>query len=210
MTQRIETVRAEELWPLIEAAGPLPPGDELTEPNFPEDTERAYAQTDRRRSFIARYSWAVPTGEAIAAIAAFARGRRLLEVCAGSGLWASLLADAGLRVTATDAAPPPVVFVPVVRQEAALAVRAYPDHKALLTCWPPFRNDCAFRALAEFDGDLVIFAGDARFAADAQFHATLRREWALQRTIALPSWPGLDDFVYLYRRSTAGASEHLD
>jgi hypothetical protein len=209
-TQRVESVSAQELWRRIEAAGPAAPGDELSDPNFFEDAERAYAQTDRRRSFIARYAWAVPTKEAVEAIAAFAHGLQVLEVCAGSGLWARLLTDAGLHVTATDAAPPPVAFFPVLQEAAPAAVQARPHSKALMLCWPPFRNNCAFRSLAKFEGELVIFAGDARFTADAQFHELLRMEWTLNQTIAIPSWPGLDDFVYLYHRSGAGGAKPLD
>jgi len=29
------------------------------------------------------------------------------------------------------------------------------------------------------------------------------REWKLDRTIAIPSWPGLDDRTYLYRRDAS-------
>jgi hypothetical protein len=209
MPPRVESVDLDELWRHIEASAPLPAGSELDDPNFLEDSERAYAQTGRRRSFIARFAWAVPNQTAIEAIAAFARGSDLLELCAGAGLWARLLGATGLRVTATDAAPPPVTFVPLIQREAAAAVREHPNCRAIMLCWPPFRNDCAYRALSGFAGNRVILIGDQRFVADAQFHSLIRADWLLQGTVALFSWPGLQDNVYLYLRR-AGGAEHLD
>src|SRR5262245_711954 len=96
----------EELWAKIEAAGPIDSSAELPEPPIGVDEhgwrEREAQQSDRRRQFFALYAWAVPAREVISAIARFVTGRKLLEVCAGQGLWASLLADEGLDVLATD------------------------------------------------------------------------------------------------------------
>ena len=52
----------------------------------------------RRDAFITKYSFAVPPPEVIQRIAAFIGQDRLLEVGAGSGLWAQLLHDAGVDV----------------------------------------------------------------------------------------------------------------
>jgi len=188
-----------ELWLHLEEAGPIADGCELGDV-YPEDSERAYAQTARRRTFIAFYSWAVPSRSAINAIAAFAGGRSLLEVCAGSGLWSRLLAETGVKVIATDAGPPTQTYLPVLTQEAEGAVREHPECRALLLCWPPFRDGCAYRALRAFAGDRAVFAGDARFAADRQFHELLKQEWVLQESLAIPAWPGLEDQAYLFLR----------
>jgi hypothetical protein len=169
-------------------------------------SERAYAQTDRRRSFIAFYAWAVPTRQVIDAIVRLASGRKLLEVCAGNGLWSRLTAGAGADVIATDAAPPRDVYMPVYAEKAEAAVRAHPECEALMLCWPPFRNDCAYRALRAFTGNLLIFAGDPRFTADSQFHSLLLDEWRLEESIPIPAWPGLEDRVFLYHRSTQAAA----
>lgn len=195
------------LWEAIEAAGPLDVEESLSEP-LPAGVdagfwrERSLTQSDRRRAFIALYAWAVPSRAVIADIAAFVGPRRVLEICAGNALWSRLLACAGVDILATDGVNHgQAQYLPVEPLDAEMAVRAHPQCAALLLCWPPFRNDCAFRALRAFAGDQVVYVGDARFTGDVQFHRLLQDEWLLQERVIIPAWPGLDDYVNLYTRS---------
>lgn len=55
-----------------------------------------------REEFLAKYAWAVPTKHAIEEIGRFVGGDTLLEVGAGSGLWAFLLQAFGVDVIPTD------------------------------------------------------------------------------------------------------------
>jgi hypothetical protein len=169
--------------------------------------ERASAQYDRRRAFIASYSYAVPTRDAVRRIRGFVGDRRLLEVAAGSGLWARLLADEGAAAVATDGGvglQPAWFRVEVAAAESA--VRGHPDCGALLLCWPPFGDACAYRALTAFAGDRLVYIGDPRFTADDEFHMMLERSWRCIETIPLPSWPGIADAAYLYVRRTSLAN----
>jgi hypothetical protein len=194
---------SETLWQRIEAAAPLDalPADAVPPYFDDDDSERRFSQSGRRRTFIALYAWAVPTREAIEAIAGFVRGDQVLEVCAGNGLWARLLTDRGVHVIATDAcAPPSTPYAPVAVIDAEAAVRAHPECRSLLFVWPPFRQDYAFRALTAFEGDKLVYAGDRRFTGDRQLQDLLDKAWTLSREIQIPAWPGLDDQVYLYGR----------
>jgi len=79
-------------------------------------------------------------------LAAFFRGKRVLEVFAGNGALASLLARKGVSVTATS------LFMghdghemgnnfPVIEMDAAEAVLSLgDDHDVLLICWPTVTN----------------------------------------------------------------------
>lgn len=191
-----------ELWAAIEANGPL---DQYAtfDPLLVDDVvaaERLTSQYDRRRAFVSTYAWAIPTREAVDAIAGFVGAREVLEVCAGSGLWARLLASAGVSIVATDGVEPTGPWYAVEALRAVDAVRRYSDRNALLLVWPPMKDACAFEALQAFVGDVVVYVGDVHFTADAQFQSALRESWELVRELPLPSWPGTDDAVHLYRR----------
>ena len=194
-----------DIWAGIERDGPwqdLPIDPErLWEDGLGDSSERFWSQEARRRTFMAFYSWAVPSKEAIAAISAFVGGRRLLEVCAGSGLWAMLISSGGTDVIATDGRlAQHTDYFPIETREAEDAVRAHQECEALLFCWPPFKDGLAFRALRAFEGDRVVYIADQRFTADRQFHDLLDQEWVLHDQLAIPAWPGFDDYAYLYSR----------
>ena len=179
----------------------------------------------RRRRFMREYGWAVPSPAAAGSIAAFVGVRRVIEAGAGAGLWARLLSDFGVSVTATDdgswSADPesnkrnlpggfPIAlgrFFPVERLDGVEAIRWYADHEALLLCWPPPDRPMANACLSAFRGDSLVYIGDRRCTGDEAFRSALATGWRLVETVELPSWPGIDDTVYMYRRrvwDTAG------
>ena len=177
-------------------------------------------EVPRRRRFMEAYSWSVPTPEAMQGIRNFVGDRKLLEVGAGSGLWAYLLGAYGVLVTATDdytwmeheVAPgkkavlpsgfsvPMGKYFPIEPLEVGQAVAKYAGHQALLLAWPPPDRPMGHRALSAFEGDRFIFVSDRNCTADEAFYQELALRWNLQDTIEIPQWPTIHDEVYLYSR----------
>ena len=203
-TWRASSGSSREFWDAIEVAGPLA-GPVSFDPLTVDDVlaaEREVAQYDRRRAFVAEYSWAVPTQPALDLLVEAIGVRQTLEVCAGTGLWARLLSDRGVAIAATDWAEDiEEPWFPIEHLEAEAAVQRHAHCDALLLCWPPYREDCAYRALLAFTGDLVIHIGDARFTAEQRFYDLLRADWRLLHDLALPSWPGTSDGVRVHGRA---------
>lgn len=173
-----------ELWTAIDARTPQQHIDILG--NYD-----AWAKARQGRdTFTTQYAWAIPSREAVVAIVSHVGDRRLLEVGAGTGLWARLLDDAGVKVTATDnyhwsvagrkaGRPRPYMrvglYYDVARMGAERAVRQHPDHKALMICWPPYNEPMAARALKAFTGDRLVYIGEADGGCngDKAFHTML-------------------------------------
>jgi hypothetical protein len=203
-TWRASSASSPEFWAAVQAAGPLA-GPVSFDPLTVDDVlaaEREVAQYDRRRAFVADYAWAVPTQAAIQLLVDIIGTRRTLEVCAGTGLWARLLSNAGVSIVATDWAERiDAPWYQIEHLEAEAAVKRHADCDALLLCWPPYREDCAYRALQAFTGDRVIHIGDTRFTAEQRFYDLLTADWRRLHELALPSWPGSTDAVTIYERT---------
>jgi hypothetical protein len=163
----------------------------------------------RRDAAVREWAWAVPTPEAIAAIAAWSP---ILEVGAGTGYWARLLAEAGADVVATDSGRTPGAgrWWPVERVDAVSSVRRWPG-RALLMVWPSWGESWAAEALAAYAGDRFLYVGEPRLVerggsveegatGDARFHALLGEGWLAERVVPVKVWPLLRDRLVVYAR----------
>jgi hypothetical protein len=138
-----------------------------------------------RDAWIARYAFAVPTEEALRTVADASPGG-VVEVGAGTGWWAHLLAERGVDVVAFDADPPPsptskwfagsAPWHPVGRADESVVA----DHpgRTLLLVWPTRNEDWGGDAVARFaaaGGERLAYAGEAvgGRTGDDRLHALL-------------------------------------
>ena len=166
---------------------------------------------DQRTAFNTTYAWAVPDPMAIATIVASAGSRTIVEIGAGTGLWAGLLAAAGAHVEAWDATPvgrgshyhPTArgTFHPV-RVGSVEALRGHVD-PVLLLCWPPHRGRLAADALAVHPGDVLVYIGERRggSTADPDFFEALDAGWTCTLEIAQPNLFGCHSRLTTWTRT---------
>lgn len=193
----------EDLWRLIAEASPKNGNGWST-----DHVEDWMSEHERRDAFIRQFSFAVPTPVAVGRIKRFVGDRKLLEAGAGSGLWARLLSDAGVVVTALDNGSwrrsgwgiNVGKYYPVERCDAAEAVKQNRDHQALMVCWPDYNSPMAAKTLDMFEGDRLIYIGEGSggCTGDDRFHEMLE-SWQA-KYVAIPQWPGIHDEVVLYAR----------
>jgi hypothetical protein len=163
---------------------------------------------DKRRH---TYSWAVPTPEALELIASYAP---IVEIGAGSGYWASILRDMGVKIRAYDRHPlsgqvenhwhmygNPTPWTNVAKGGPSKAGR-YADH-ALFLCWPPMSSMAhdSFKNYMEAGGETLIYVGEGMggCTADDNFHI-LTEEWHVEKTVNIPQWAGIHDYLSVYKR----------
>jgi hypothetical protein len=160
----------------------------------------------RRPLYVEKYAWGVPNEEALATIAKYGP---IVEIGAGTGYWAYLLRKRGVRVRAFDIHPPPLhanhyhpdqkLWSQVLKGSWDKAAE-YPDH-ALFLCWPPYATHMADHALAVYRGDTVIYIGEwDGCTANGAFHKRLEREFEQVERVTLPKWPGIKDFLSVWKR----------
>lgn len=174
---------------------------------------------DVRQRLVHRYAWAIPSEEAILAIAAIGP---VTELCAGTGYWAWLLRQVGADVVAYDEAPPDrakncyhntggqqgggftggtvPTWTEVLQGSASDVV--VPPERALMLCWPPYKQPAASVALERYRGDVLVYVGEDGdgCTGDGDFHDALCLRWRAERDVEIPQWSGIHDVLTIYRR----------
>lgn len=111
-----------------------------------------------------------PPDDAIHKIADFFSGYKVLEIGAGCGVLAKILADLGTDIVATDPTPSTALAFPVELKTGVDSVRTYSDRNGLLACYLPTKGDDLFakkfgvvimpvsfqQILYEFSGDKLV------------------------------------------------------
>lgn len=178
---------------------------------YPNDRELRYELCNR-------YSFAIPSPRALRRIAALSP---LVEVGAGTGYWAMLLAAEGADVLAYDLPADHEdawanrfreQWYPSHHGDGAEVAAAHPD-RTLLLCWPPMTTMAhdTLRAYADAGGQRLVYIGEGECGccADDEFHALLEdswgndedeRPWRLVERLEIPQWPGNRDYCAIYER----------
>lgn len=189
------------------------------------DPRRSYDATLLQRwPFCQRYSWAVPDPETLQFVRSWLLPRAI-EIGAGTGYWASLLAQHGVDMAAYDADPPhlfPTNEYHSPRDPATgmflqqlieahfpvepggpevLVLPRYQEHNLFL-CWPPNHDDMAIECLDMFTGNRLVYIGYPRggYCATHGFFDTLAQDWREVARHTPARWQGIYDEVVVYER----------
>lgn len=176
---------------------------------------------EKRRELTRKYSWAIPTDEALDLLVKYAP---LVEIGAGTGYWAHLLEQRGVEIHAYDAYPPDGTHLPEgdygeekfggrsfyhaghnsythIRLGNQRKLKGYKARWNLFLCWPPMSN-MAYQALLYHRGRYVVYIGESHWgcnADDAFFHR-LDHKYNHVESVSIPQWDGLHDVLDVYER----------
>lgn len=169
----------------------------------------------RRDEFVRTHAWAVPSMQGIEAIKKLVGNDTVLEIASGTGLWARLMQDAGIKVIPTDSYEgyhftkdvEKFTNVHIANHRKAIRDFGYKAN-ALMFCWPPYTDPMAAQALKMFKGNKLIYIGegDGGCTGDDRFHNFIRRRWEEVDSVDIPQWYGLHDYMRLYIRAGSSRS----
>lgn len=154
-----------------------------------------------RDKLVRKYAWAIPTPEALKAIAKYPS---IIEIGAGTGYWAYLLKKMGVDVICYDTSigdkPPEYAWHLIENGDE----RSIGDHvdRALFLCWPNYDSPMAANCLKIYKGDIVIYIGEGSggCTGDDEFHDMLEKEWTEIENIKILKWFGIYDHLCIFRR----------
>lgn len=163
-----------------------------------------------RNNFVRQFSWAIPTPNVVRKICDATVGKKIIEVGAGTGLWAKLLKLSGSEIIATDSFEShgyreDNTYLPVHNLEAVAAIEQNRDCDVLMLIWPAYDTDMAERALKAFNGSIVIYIGEGYGGCNAndEFFDELQQNFEELRShddIYVPTWFGIHDGLEIHQR----------
>lgn len=164
-----------------------------------------WEQHQHRRDLVQHYAWAIPNHDAIKAIVDCGP---ILEIGCGNGYWASLIAQMGGDIIATDPRDKNFSFdcewFTVERRNALEAVTMYGRDRALLSIWPSYNEHWCYDALVAYPGDTFIYVGEGGWGCtgDDALHALREDEtkWKEIKSVRIPQWDGIHDYLTIYKR----------
>lgn len=158
-----------------------------------------------RRHATHTYAWAIPSEDALRCIIQHCPDDRLVEMGAGTGYWAMLLSQLGLRVHAYDSKDPR--FLSMYRSQFFDVAEGTPETLLryndwpLMLCWPPYADGMARWCLTCWGGRRLIYIGEWNgCTADVEFHDVLDERFEIVDSCPIPQWSGLHDKVYILDR----------
>jgi len=160
-----------------------------------------YAGWCIRKDLCKRYAWAVPDDAAIRALAR----KPLVEIGAGTGYWAHLVAGAGGDVVAYDIKPYTNhwcggTYYPIHEGGPEMAQRH--KDRTLFLCWPPYDEPMATDALLAYEGSTVAYVGEGWMGCtgNLEFYDLLTELYKDTEKIRIPRWDGMHDTLTFWIR----------
>ena len=163
---------------------------------------------DQRYEFVDKYSWAIPSEEALNSIAKFVGNDIVLEIGAGLGYWAKLLQDKNINIIPTDSFDEKWFnknpsHTKIFKYNAIDAIQKFQEASVLFICWPPHKNTMAFDAIKVWNGSKLIYIGEGKFGCNATdgFFNELDEKWSIREKIYIPQYFQMYDDLTLYERN---------
>lgn len=171
--------------------------------------------------FCNKYAWTVTDPASLAFVASFL-APSAVEIGAGTGYWAWMMAQMGIDIVAYDSAPPNLIFnewhspwdgqagcfTGQLRETYYPVVLGGPENLALhsdrtlLLSWPPYRSNMALKCLTYYAGDRLIYIGEGEGGdcATTAFFKHLNKNWRLVASHTPVYWYRSGDTITLYER----------
>lgn len=154
-----------------------------------------------RERAVEMFAYGIPDQAAIDVIS---ESDRVIEVGANTGYWAWLLEQNGCDVLAVDKHPADPTFTTVKNRDHT-AIRNHSD-RALLVCWAALKFGWARECVEWYHdqgGDTIYVVMDiVRERSDYpdSYVAYCHEHYELARTIDIPSWPQVDDSLFVFKK----------
>jgi len=173
---------------------------------WPLDKRRQWLKKIVYKCLITNYSWAVPNQEALEEM----RGRKVIEMGAGSGYWAWRLESVAKEVRPYDKAPQWMGDNSwLIRKEwtrveyGSVETLESSEADTLLLVWPNYFSDFGFDCLDKFKGERVVYVGEGEKGkcGNSKMFEEMNNNWKIVKSINNPQLTDANDHVIILERN---------
>ena len=173
--------------------------------------EEFYKKKLLKDNLIEKYSFAVPTEEAIKEIIKYSP---LIELGSGTGYWAFLINKLGGDIIAIDNNERNKEYQEFIKKDFyshywfdvkvgnQKQLKNYPE-RTLFLCWIERSSEMGLKCLKLYKGKYFIHIGEGKGGACAtdSFFKYLNKRFKLIKEISIPQWRGVHDYLEIYKRN---------
>jgi hypothetical protein len=185
--------------------------NEVNGKEWNQDYMKKYEEKKDRSTLCQKYSFAIPTEEAIKGIV---KHSPIIEIGAGNGYWAHLIEQFGGKIVAFDnnkrnqewskSSKHKNYFVKnwfPVKYGDEKEIKNYPDH-TLFLCWIEYCGEYGLNCLKRYKGKYFIHIGEGEggCTANDEFFEYLRKYFKQIKSPYIPRWYGIYDYLEIYKR----------
>lgn len=163
----------------------------------------------QRDEFVRKYSWSIPTHEAVKEVSQFIDDP-VLSVGAGRGLWEYLLSlETSYPIKAIDKKVPDKTYYPVEEISIQNFHEKYP---ILFTSWAPYCEGMASVAVLRQKPKRIIYIGEEPGGCVAEDHFFVLSEvyYKVTKEIFIPCWVGIHDRIVIFDRNDTPFTEEYE
>lgn len=184
--------------------------NEIKGKNFDFNWEIRYKENKDRYSLMKKYSFAIPTKEAIRGIIKY---NPIIEIGAGNGYWAYLINKFGGKIVAFDNNQRDKDWIKFKNHEYFTEnwfdvkygdekeIDNYPNH-TLFLCWIEYCAEYGLNCLKRYKGKYFIYIGEGKggCCTTDDFFEYLYLHFKKKESFYIPNWHGIHDYLNIYER----------
>ncbi len=185
--------------------------NEVNGKEWNSDFTTKFKEGKDRSTLIQKYSFAIPTREAIKGIIKYSP---IVEIGAGSGYWAYLIEQYGGSIVAFDNDERNKKWSKSSKQEEYFTkkwfpikygdekeIDNYPNH-TLFLCWVEYCSDYGLNSLKRYKGKYFIHIAEPNGGCtdNNEFFEYLKINFEEIKSFYIPQWYGIHDYLTIYKR----------
>lgn len=166
---------------------------------------------DSRWKFVRKYCWSIPCKESLQSFEKYDKEETIYDVMAGTGYFAKLLEESGLKVKAFDLKPGKQngyghkkSYIKIEKEDARDIIKKIDNKMKIILSWPSYDNKIGNDILTLLKkNSLVFYFGEKEggCTGNDNMFENFDKNFECLEEIIIPKFMGIHDVLKIYRKN---------